>query len=182
MNVLLTGEIQVGKTTVCQAMVELVRARGRHPQGVLTPALHDDNGVKVGFEALDVSSGQRWLLARAQRELDGPRVGRYTFDAAGLAQAIEVLKRACAEPSDLLLVDEIGPLEGGGFAPVLDRLPLQGAGHVLIVVRSALLTALRRRLHRTDFSIYTVTEDNRDILPRHIVQELWPGETWAAKA
>ncbi|MBC8447328.1 MAG: DUF2478 domain-containing protein [Chloroflexi bacterium] len=181
MNVLLTGKRGVGKTTVCQAVAELARACGFRAQGLLTPALHDGNGAKIGFEALDEGSGQRWLLAHTEQSLDGPRIGPYTFDAAGLARAVAVLQQACAAPSDLLIVDEIGPLElekGEGFAPVLDSLPLTGPGHVLIVVRPALLPALRSRLNRADFSIYTVTEDNRDILPAHIAQELWPHENF----
>lgn len=176
-NALLTGTKQVGKSTVCQRVAELARARGYRAGGVLTPALHDGNGAKTGFEALDVGSGQRWLLALTEQGLDGPQIGPYAFDAAGLAQAIAVLKQACAAATDLLVVDEIGPLElehGQGFAPVLDLLPLQGPGHVLIVVRPALLPALQRRLNRVDFSIYTVTAGNRGLLPAHIAQELWP--------
>ena len=181
MNVLLTGTRQVGKTSVCQAVAELARARGHDIQGVLSPALHcyDENSAKVGFEALDAGSGQRWLLAHTEQGLDGPRIGPYVFDAAGLARAIEVLERACHATDGLLLVDEIGPLElerSQGFAPILDRLPLQGPGHVLIIVRPALLPALRRRLSRADFSIYTVTEHNREILPGHIVREFWPDD------
>ena len=179
MNVLLTGIRQVGKSSVCQAVAELARARGHDIQGVLSPAMHDGDSVKVGFEALDAGSGQRWLLAHMEQGLDGPRIGPYVFDAAGLARAIGVLKRACDAKDGLLLVDEIGPLElerGQGFAPILDRLPLQGPGHVLLVVRPALLPALRRCLSRADFSIYTVTEHNREILPGHIVRELWPDD------
>jgi len=179
MNVLLTGTRQVGKTSVCQAVAELARARGHDIQGVLSPAMHDGNSAKVGFEALDAGSGQRWLLAHTEQGLDGPRIGPYVFDAAGLARAIGVLKRACDATDGLLLVDEIGPLElerGQGVAPILDRLPLQGPGHVLIVVRPALLPALRRRLSRADFSIYTVTEHNRETLPGHIVREFWPDD------
>lgn len=179
-NALLTGTKQVGKTTVCQRVAELARARGYRPQGVLTPALYDGNGAKIGFEALDLGRGQRWLLALTEQGLDGPQIGPYTFDAAGLARAIEVLQQACALPGDLLIVDEIGPLElerGQGFAPLLDLLPLPGPGHVLIVVRPALLPALRRRLGG-EFVIYTVTAGNRDLLPAYIAQELWPHENF----
>lgn len=178
-NALLTGTKQVGKTTVCQRVAELARARGYRPQGVLTPALYNSNGAKIGFEALDLGSGQRWLLALTEQGLDGPQIGPYTFDAAGLARAIEVLQRACALPGDLLIVDEIGPLElehSQGFAPLLDLLPLPGPGHVLIVVRPALLPALRRL--GGEFVIYTVTAGNRDLLPAYIAQELWPHENF----
>jgi nucleoside-triphosphatase THEP1 len=113
----------VGKTTVCQAVAELARRRGYRPGGVITPALHDSDGAKVGFEAADVGSGERWPLARTDQELGGPRVGPYTFDPAGLARVLRVLRRAATAGCDLLMVDEIGPLEleqGKGFAPILD--------------------------------------------------------------
>jgi len=175
MKLFLTGSRGVGKTSVCQAVVHLARSRGRRPEGVLSIALFDGNGAKIGFEAMDANSGQRWLLGHAAQALDGPRIGPYCLDSSGLARAIDVLERACNTP-DLMILDEVGPLElerNDGFAPVLDILPLEGPGHLLIVVRPSLLPEARRRLGR-DFSIYTVSEGNRDILPSHVVQELWP--------
>ena len=87
--VLVTGRRGVGKTTVCQAVAELARRRGYRPQGVITPALYacpepldfaqdklcrraypaDWELTKVGFEAVDVGSGERWPLARTDPSL-----------------------------------------------------------------------------------------------------------------
>jgi nucleoside-triphosphatase THEP1 len=177
MNMLLTGLRQVGKSTVCQAVAELARTEGRQPRGILSPALFDSSGQKVGFEALDVSTGERWLLAHIERELDGPRIGPYVLDSAGLQKAVTVLTQAC-ERADLMLVDEIGPLElmrNEGFAPVLDKLPLQGPGHLLLVIRPSLVAEVRRRLGR-GFAICTVTEGNRSVLPEHVLREFWPDD------
>jgi len=114
---------------------------------------------------------------------------------------------------DLLIVDEIGPLEleqGKGFAPILDlihwrssrtcsapakretspvlstvegfatpeensedSLPGERPTHTLIVVRPALLDRLLLHLRDTDFTVFSVTEENRDELPLRIVEELW---------
>jgi nucleoside-triphosphatase THEP1 len=215
--VLLTGRRGVGKTTVCQAVAELARRRGYQPGGVITPALYDHNGAKIGFEAMDVGSGERWPLARTdiflppmsggdrgggsghRQELGSLRVGHYSFDPNALARVLKVLKRACPEPldcardklrrraatagCDLLMVDEIGPLEleqGEGFAPILDLLPVEekaspGAKttHTLIVVRPALVEKLCQRLDGIEFVVFHTTEENRDELPRRIVERLW---------
>jgi len=174
--ILLTGRRGVGKTTVCQAVAELARRRGYRPGGVITPALYDSYGAKVGFEAVDVGSGQRWPLTRTDRELGGPRVGPYSFDPAALDRALRVLRRAISVGCDLLIVDEIGPLEleqGKGFAPILDLLPAEGATHTLIVVRLALLDPLLLHLRDIECTIFSVTEENRDELPLRIVEELW---------
>jgi nucleoside-triphosphatase THEP1 len=179
MVLLLSGEIGAGKTSVCQRVVGLAQAQGHHPGGVLTPPLCDERGLKVGFEALDVGSGRRWLLAHTQRDLGGPRIGPYTFDEGGLQRAIDLLRGAIDEGADLLILDEIGPLElvqGGGFAPVLHQLPLHGPGHILLVVRPALLQELRRRLCSAVTTVFTVTRDNRDNLPHRIMRELWPDD------
>ena len=198
--ILLTGRRSVGKTTVCQAVAELARRRGYRPGGVITPALYNNHGTKVGFEAVDVGSGERWPLARTdpsatlrqgsgqalrlcsgqgsghRQELGGPQVGPYSFDPAGLARALEVLKRAISAGCDLLMVDEIGPLEleqGKGFAPILDLLPAEGPTHTLIVVRPALLDQLLLHLRGTEFTVFTVNEENRNKLPLRIVEKLW---------
>jgi len=163
-TILLTGRRGVGKTTVCQAVAELARRRGYRPGGVITPALYDSYGAKAGFEAVDVGSGERWPLARTAQEMGGPWVGPYSFDPAALDRALKVLRRAAiagtgatnrrnsAVPCDLLMVDEIGPLEleqGQGFAPILDLLPVEGPTHTLIVVRPALLDPLLLHLRAT---------------------------------
>jgi len=139
--------------------------------------------TKVGFEALDVGSGERWPLARTDQDLGGSRVGPYSFAPAALARALRVLRRAISAGCDLLIVDEIGPLEleqGKGFAPILDLLPVEGPTHTLIVVRPALLGPLLLRLrdavrrpYRTGFTVFSVTEENRDELPLQIVEALW---------
>jgi nucleoside-triphosphatase THEP1 len=204
-TILLTGRRGVGKTIVCQAVSELARRRGYRPGGVITPALYacpeqgrrvegqgrrarpeqgrrDSHGAKIGFEAVDVGSGERWPLARTDQELGGPRVGPYSLDPAALARALKVLRRAATAetgatvPCDLLILDEIGPLEleqGGGFAPILDLLPVEGPTHTLIVVRPALLDQLRLYLRDTECTVFNVTEANRDEMPLRIAEELW---------
>jgi len=238
-TILLTGRRGVGKTTICQAVAELARRRGYRPGGVITPAFYacpacpersrgelsrracpaDWELAKVGFEAVDVGSGERWPLARTdpstgsgrgpstgsgrspstnlrpldraqdrqgsghRQDLDGPRVGPYSFDPAALARALRVLERAISAGCDLFMMDEIGPLEleqGKGFAPILDLLPVEGPTHTLIVVRLALLDPLLLRLRdavrrpcRTEFTVFSVTEENRDELPLQIVETLW---------
>jgi nucleoside-triphosphatase THEP1 len=94
-----------------------------------------------------------------------------------------VLERAISVGCDLLMVDEIGPLEleqGKGFAPILDLLPVGGPTYTLIVVRPALLDPLLLRLRdavrrpcRTEFTVFSVTEENRAELPLQIVEALW---------
>jgi nucleoside-triphosphatase THEP1 len=191
-NVLLTGERQAGKTTVCKRVAELARGRGYDPAGVLTPALLDQDGLPVAYHALMVADGEQQLLARADGDLGralsrvlslskglskgGPRTGRYSFDADVFSWVIGKLRRAISQGCDVLIVDEIGPLEleqGRGLAPILPDLSAGGLPPLLLVVRLELIVQLQKRLPAIPFRTFTVTQENRQSLPDAIVKELF---------
>ena len=121
---LLTGSVGVGKTTVAERVAGLARRQGIHCGGLLAPAMVNSCGQKVGIWGVDISTGERCVLARTDRDLGGPAIGFYSFDASALDWAVGVLDSAIGA-CDLLIVDEIGKLElwrGIGLAPVLPRL------------------------------------------------------------
>ncbi|MFQ5814527.1 MAG: nucleoside-triphosphatase, partial [Anaerolineae bacterium] len=167
---------QVGKTTVCRRVVELARGLGYDPAGVLAPALLDEDGFPLAYHALMVSDGQQRLLARANGDLGGPRTGRYSFDADVFSWMIARLRGAISQGCDLLIVDEIGPLEleqGRGLAPILSDLSAEGLPPLLLVVRAELAGRLQKRLPDIPFRTFTVTQDNRQALPDAIIKELF---------
>ncbi len=176
MNVLLTGQRQVGKTTVCKQVAELARELDYDPAGVLTPVVLDEDGFPAIRYALMVSDGEQQLLARADGDLGGPRTGRYSFDAGVFSWVIERLRVAIARGCDLLIVDEIGPLEleqGRGLAPILSDLSAETPSPLLLVVRPELAGRLQKRLSSVPFCAFTVTQENRQALPAAIVKELF---------
>ncbi|MBC8263832.1 MAG: DUF2478 domain-containing protein [Anaerolineales bacterium] len=192
MNVLLTGKRQVGKTTVCGRAAELARGLGYDPAGVLAPALIGKDGLPVAYHALMVADGEQRLLAWANGDLGkgnpkpetrnsklstgGPRTRRYRFDADAFAWVVERLRRAISQGCDLLIVDEIGPLEleqGRGSAPLLSDLSAESPPALLLVVRPELIGQLQERLPDISFRIFTVTQENRQALPQAIAKELF---------
>ncbi|HSJ57047.1 MAG TPA: nucleoside-triphosphatase, partial [Anaerolineae bacterium] len=133
---LLTGQVGAGKTTVAERVAGLARRKGLTCGGVLAPALKNACGQKAGIWAVDLAGGERRLLARTDRDLGGPAVGPYSFDAGAIEWVIETIDRAVGE-SDLLFVDEIGKLElwrGEGLAPVLTLLEQGRVGRALVIV------------------------------------------------
>jgi nucleoside-triphosphatase THEP1 len=140
---ILTAERGVGKTTLC---LELARA---HPgfRGIVSPAILDSEGRKVGFSCLCLETGDRWELGRADIRLEGPLYGKYSFSADGLARAVACAQWAIVQPGGVTVIDEIGPLElerGAGFAPLLDM--LASAGDLLLVTRPRFASLLSRLL------------------------------------
>ncbi len=192
MNVLLTGKRQVGKTTVCRQVAELARGLGYGPAGVLTPALLDQDGLPVARHALMVADGEQRLLAQANGDLGGVlglvlseaeelsngglRTGRYSFDADVFVWVIGRLRGTISRGCDLLIIDEIGPLEleqGKGLAPILSDLSGGRLPPLLLVVRSELAGRLQKWLPGIPFRTFTVTQENRQALADAIIKELF---------
>lgn len=168
---LLTGPVGVGKTTVAERVVGLARRQGLVCGGLLAPAIVNSCGQKAGIWGMGIGTGERRVLARTDRDLGGPAVGLYSFDAAALDWAVGVVDSAIGA-CDLLIVDEIGKLElwrGIGLAPVLPRLSAGGAERALILVRDALLSELQARLAPVEQVVFRVSEENRNALPPDVL-------------
>jgi nucleoside-triphosphatase THEP1 len=170
--VILTGERGAGKTTMCLALAAL----SPRYRGLVSPPLVDGAGNRVGFAARCLATGEEWVLGRSDADLDGPRLGKFSFSSAGIARAVQCLRRVLAlsvdggeagsggdaDPRQVVVVDEIGPLElehGEGFAPVLPL--LAAAGHLVLVVRPSLTDAIAALVPRHEREVVTLTRQRR---------------------
>jgi nucleoside-triphosphatase THEP1 len=136
-------------------LVDLARQRGLDCAGIISPARFD-GGVKVGIDALDVRTGQRRLLAEADDSPADLRTTRYRFDADAMTWGAAILAMAC--PCDVLIVDEIGPLElerGQGWVNVLGTLHAGRFGLAVVVVRPGLVDAFRATVGDMSLSLFT---------------------------
>ena len=149
---LLTGPRGAGKTSLCLDMANKAKAAGQIVAGLLSPARFEGN-YKVGIDVLDLRSGRRYPLAqRRSKKPDGapisgePETNNWRFDAEALAWGAEVLQQAT--PCDLLIIDELGPLEferKGGWLVALDIIDRGDYHRALIVARPKLLATAQSR-------------------------------------
>jgi nucleoside-triphosphatase THEP1 len=121
-------------------MVESLRTGGHSVGGILAPSLYRD-GRLVGFDVVDVLSGRRGPLLRLGRPGD---VGPFVFKAEGVDLAQSALALSYCRQSDLIVVDEFGPLElaGRGWRDAVDRLVKANDSLMFLVVRQSLCTAV----------------------------------------
>jgi nucleoside-triphosphatase THEP1 len=181
MIILLTGARRVGKSTVCQRLVEEGRRRGKRIGGFISPALFNQQGEKTGAYLQDLRTGEMRLQysTGAAGEQAGPRVGPFVMDPEVLRWGMQLVEEALRAGDDLVIIDEIGPLEllrGEGFAPLLDTVGDYPNARVLIVVRPELVEALQERLAGTAHAPIwrvKVTLDNRNALPEELAGRLW---------
>jgi nucleoside-triphosphatase THEP1 len=134
---LLMGARQAGKTTTCRQLAEAARARGFSVGGLLAPAVFAD-GACVGYDIVELATGRtRRLATLAGAGVE--HVGPFAFSPEGLTLGRAALTAAAMAWPDLIIVDEVGPLElaGQGWAEYLAALAA-GPGLTLFAVRLAL--------------------------------------------
>jgi nucleoside-triphosphatase len=165
---IITGTRGAGKTTLCQRWVDMARASGWQVAGVLSPACLEA-GLKTGIDIVDLRSGERRHLADLAPDpaaatwvgmpsgdvpsQDGIsqstasiRTRKWIFDTAALSWGSRIL--AAAIPCDLLVVDELGPIEferHEGWVEGLSAVDSKKYHLALVVVRPELLATARQR-------------------------------------
>jgi nucleoside-triphosphatase len=146
---ILCGARGTGKTTFLEQQVAVAAEQGRSVGGIAAPAVFE-RGQRVGYDVVDLRSGERRQLARLPVSRDAPTsVGPYEFDPAAIDAGNAAIVAAVRDGMELIAIDEVGPLElrGLGWAPAL-RIALEDcarAQHLIVVVRPSLADVLPER-------------------------------------
>jgi nucleoside-triphosphatase len=137
---LVTGWRGVGKTAFCLELIHAARQKGWDAAGILSLAGFED-GIKVSIDAQDVRTGERHLLAATQQQSEtGLPFGKWFFSQKTLDWGNEVLRSSL--PCELLVVDELGPLEFNLSLGWVDALKVIRSGRfrlALVVIRPEIL-------------------------------------------
>lgn len=148
---LITGTSGSGKTTWCEGLVNQAHQMDLSPVGILSPPVYAGDR-KIGIDLLDLESRQRkrlaWLRGSEAPVPAGPATVDWQFDPQVLAWGNRLLNELTSKPQDLLILDEIGPVEferGQGLQTGLRLVDGRGYRLACVVVRPALLPAARER-------------------------------------
>ena len=141
-RLIISGEIDSGKTSLCEWVVRELKQADWDVAGILTRGVFIDR-MKIAFDAVNLRSGESRRLAELRRSSDtsmGPRTKRWAFRAETLDWANRVLQTAV--PCQALIVDELGPLEferKKGLQAGVEAIHSSQYNVALIVVRGSLL-------------------------------------------
>ncbi len=171
--IILTGEQQAGKTTVCQKTITLAQARGYTCGGLLTVSHADD--VR---DVRDARTGRARQLTIEANDPDTDTKtavvqGHFRFDPETMAWGNDTFAHVAA--CHLLVVDELGPLEierGRGWQSAFDALQKKHFALALVVVRPELVIQAQLKLPESAMAVLTVTIENRDELPATLLKML----------
>lgn len=144
---LLTGLKKEGKTTFCRSLAEKGLALDWDVAGLISPVKLGAGEVKIGILAEDLRSGdQRTLAYNTPAPYATLQYGPWYFDETVIRWANEVIQQST--PCDLLIVDELGPLEfklGKGMTSAFMTISAGRYRAGCVVVRESLLAQARER-------------------------------------
>ena len=167
---LISGEIESGKTRFCRQVAGELKELGWDVAGIVSPGVFNEGG-KIAIDGLDLRSGEHRRLANLTATggpLQGPKTKRWQFSMPVLQWCNEVLQNAT--PCDLLIIDELGPLEfdrGEGLLAGFEANDSRQFKASLTVVRTSLLEKARDRW--PDAEVLIISDDDE---PSTLVKEL----------
>jgi nucleoside-triphosphatase len=170
-NILLTGAVGVGKTTVVTRVADALTHR--HRRGFYTAEVRDARGRRVGFRLVPLSGGPGHVLAHADL-ISRHRVGRYGVDVEMLDYVVDTtlsLRQLSSDrPPELFVIDEIGKMEcfSARFVAAVQQLLAANVGVLATVALrgSGPIAAVKQR---DDVELIEVTPRNRDALPAELL-------------
>jgi nucleoside-triphosphatase len=168
---LVTGPPGVGKSTVVSRVVLRLKSAAVVVGGCATGERRV-KGERVGFEIRDLTNGTQGELASVTRGL-GPKVGKYRLNLADLASVGARGLSDAASVSEVIVVDEVGPMEL--MSPEFRRSVracLDSGKPMLAVVHERLEDDLIIELRSKSRRIFEVSQGNRDEIADTISEEM----------
>ncbi len=159
---LITGWRNTGKTTFCQVMIEAARERNLQVSGLLSPGVFE-NYQKISIEMEDLRSGEKRILAHKGYDPSSEfNLPNWLFEKENLSWGNTVFEKAV--PTDVLIVDELGPIEleqNKGWTFGMQALDSGLYKIAIVVVRPELMPIAKQRWPQAQ----TITLQSVNLVP-----------------
>ena len=137
--ILVTGDTGDGKSTLLAELALLFKSRDIQTGGIISPAVFE-NGVKSGYELINVATSERQRLSQTYQGEGMVNVGRFYFFDDGIGFGKAALTVANNQHAQIVFIDEIGAweLQGQGWAESLNELILRCDMPLILAVNKKL--------------------------------------------
>lgn len=170
---IVTGDIQQGKTTLLESIIQDLKGQDIQPYGFFSEAERMGNEAQ-GYRLVSISDNKARTLCSIFPKRDSVRCGRFYFDPEALEFGIELLNNAAKANAGLIVIDEIGPLEldGQGWAPAMDNLCNDSAIPMVWVVRRSMVEKAVRKWDVGRVSVIDITEKHAKVLIGSLIRKM----------
>jgi nucleoside-triphosphatase len=167
----LTGSSGVGKSTVLARTVSALRGRAVSVGGMSSREVREGNS-RLGFEIVDVANAKVGWLAHMNQQ-GGPQVGKYHVNLGDLESIGVQAINTAVERSDVVVIDEIGPMElfSQKFKEAAQKALESGKLVIAVVHQKVQDKLVAEAKSQADAEVFSVTTQNRETLHETVVEK-----------
>jgi nucleoside-triphosphatase len=169
---LITGTPGTGKTTIITRVADALKAQGIRVGG-MTSREQRKGEARVGFLVQDIATGKQGWLAHVNQH-DGPRIGKYRVNMGNLEDIGAKAIREATQSVDVIVIDEIGPMElySQAFKQAVQE-AMDSGKPVIATIRYKATDAFVKAIKaRPDAELIEVTLQNRANLHNLIIAKI----------
>jgi len=158
---LVIGDREEGKTTFLRKMVDDLIAEGKKVSGFLAIGIHDNEGVRCGFSIRNIETGEEAEFCVTDGNPHWEKIGRFRINPNGLAKGYEWMASERIRQSDILVIDELGPLEmaGKGWSDLIGRILQEDPKTMIWTVRRNLAAKIAVKWNVGEVRMIDVAEE-----------------------
>ncbi len=170
---ILTDDVGRGKTTYAKNLISILRNQGFRPGGFLSFGIDEPNG-RAGFNLIDIDTSDSIILCKTTFKKEWAQTGRYYFNPEAVEFGENSLNPDHLTGTDLIIIDEIGPLEltNQGWSHGIEQLCSSHPSPQLWVVRKKLVKQICRKWTVGDVYIFDLQQDTGDTIVKFILNFL----------
>ena len=159
-TIIITGGIDEGKTSFLKKIVAELEGEGKVLRGFLAPKVME-NEIKTGYNLRDVSNNKEVTFIRFKKFPDSVvEFEKFYFSNAGTTWGNNILQSYVENPSGILIIDEVGPLEiaDGRWTESLNKLVKLSNYNMIWVVRKQILNEVLKKWNLKNHVIIDISQ------------------------
>lgn len=162
---ILTGQINQGKTQFTSKLVEKLQKSGLLISGLITLGNANDKS-RNAYNFQNILTVEQTKLCSTEPDPEKPRYGRFYFEQTGIEKGCTIILGALTDPPDLLVIDELGPMEinNRGWAPAIEKIVEAKACAQFWVVRERLVKPMMRKWNVGDIIVFDLGSDDHEFI------------------
>ena len=168
----ITGRPGIGKSKLINYTVSSLSESGYKLGGILKRNIKI-NGKRTGFQIVDISTGKTATLATINGKL-GPRFGKYRINLTDLSNVGITAINSAREYSDIIICDEIGPMElySLDFCESIELLLNCNKPFICTVQSKFKHPIINKILNASNSKIVNLTKENRNDIKKPLLTEI----------
>jgi nucleoside-triphosphatase THEP1 len=168
----ISGGVGEGKTTCAKNIIQSLQTRGLRCKGFLSVGT-EANNVRTGFNLLDINTSESIILCKTTYQQGWRQTGRYFFNPDAIEFGNKILDPQHLLEADLLVIDEIGPMElnNQGWSEAIGLLCHSLSTPQLWMVRENLVKQVVRKWSVGDIRIFHLKQDSVERIEQSIIAD-----------